>query len=113
MTPENKPDGGAVQSSAAERRKELRYPIDARVIVRRRSGETLALRALDISGSGMRLCWEGQPAALALDEEVTVEIELAAEPDQPLWNWGLGRVAYIREGCAGIQVYGGQFDPPA
>jgi PilZ domain len=112
MTPQDK-SSAAAQSSADERRKEPRYPIDARVIVRRKSGEQVRLRAMDISGSGMRLCFEGQPPALALDEEVTIEIELAADPDEPLWNWGFGRVAYMREGCAGIQVYGGQFDRPA
>jgi PilZ domain len=109
MKPESEPGAGCAAGPAEERRKEIRYPIDALVIVRRTGGQTVRLRAVDISASGMRLNFGSEPSPLALDEEVTVEIEREAEPGQPPWNWGLGRVAYIGDGCAGIQLFGGRF----
>jgi c-di-GMP-binding flagellar brake protein YcgR len=94
----------------AERRKETRYPVEAKVVVRKTNGETVSATAVNISSSGMRLCLE-QPCPLALDEEVTVDVELPEHPDKPFSAWGLGRVAYIGQGGAGIQLYGGQFVP--
>jgi hypothetical protein len=100
----------AGEHKSAERRKETRYPVEAKVIVRKKSGEAIAATAVDISSSGMRLrpC---QFCPLDLDDEVTVEIELPEAPDKPFSSWGLGRVAYINDRGVGIQLYGGRFDP--
>jgi hypothetical protein len=94
---------------SADRRKEPRYPLVAKVIVRTKSGEAIHATAIDISGSGMKLTLE-QPSLLAIDDEVTVEVELPDRPEKPFSVWGLGRVAYIDDAGAGIQLHGGQFD---
>lgn len=94
----------------AERRREPRYPIEAKVRVWKRSGEMVCATAVDISSSGMRLrpC---QACTLELDEEVSIQIELPESVDKPFSSWGLGRVVYINERGIGIQLFGGRFDP--
>ena len=101
MTPEHKD---------IERRREARYPVEAKVMVRRNGGPPIPAVAVDISSSGMRLrpC---QSCPLDLDDEVSVEIELPDLPDKPLSSWGFGRVAYKGERGVGIELYGGRFDP--
>ncbi len=94
-----------------ERRKELRYPVEAKVLVRRANGETLQATATNISSSGMRLLCPTGSCGLTPGEEVTVDVELPECPDKPFSAWGFGRVAHIDGGSAGIQLFGGQFDP--
>lgn len=94
-----------------ERRKELRYPVKARVLVRKANGETLHATAVDISSSGMRLLCPDGFCALTPGENVTVDVELPERPDKPFSAWGLGRVAHIDSGDAGIQLFAGHFDP--
>ncbi len=100
----------AGEHKSAERRKEMRYPVEARVIVRKKSGEAIAADAVDISSSGMRLrpC---QSCPLDLGDEVMVDIELPQSPDQPFSSWGLGKIAYKNARGIGIQLFGGCFDP--
>jgi len=93
-----------------ERRKELRYPVQAKVRVQKANGETLHARAVDISSSGMRLLWPDGSCLLSHGEEVTVDVELPECSDKPFSAWGLGRVAHIDSLGAGIQLFGGQFD---
>lgn len=95
-----------------DRRKETRYPLEAKVTVRNKNGDAIHATALDISSSGMRLRF-GQPCALARGEEITVEVELPEYPDKSFSAWGVGRIAYIDERGAGIQLLGGQFDTEA
>ena len=109
MVIEDQPTGGPGET-ALERRRETRYPLEAKVIVRRQNGEVLAVRAHNISASGMRLHLGDQPGALARGEEVTVEVELQGHADKAFSAWGLGRVAYVDAAGAGIQLYGGHFD---
>jgi PilZ domain len=94
-----------------ERRKELRYPVEAKVLVQKANGETLHARAVDISSSGMRLLWPNGSCLLTHGEEVTVDVEFPEGSDKPFSAWGLGRVAHIDSLGAGIQLFGGQFDP--
>ncbi len=94
-----------------ERRKEARYPVEANVLIRKSNGETLHATAVDISSSGMRLLCPNRSCALTPGEEVTVDVELPERPDKPFSVWGIGRVAHIDGGGAGIQLYGGHFDP--
>jgi len=97
-----------------DRRKEIRYPVEARVLVRKKSGEIVHATAVDISSSGMRLRLM-EPPQLAIGEEITVEVELPDYPDRSFSSWGVGRIAYIDADGAGIgvgiQLSGGQFDP--
>jgi hypothetical protein len=93
-----------------DRRKEKRYPVAAKAIVQRKSGETILATAVDISSSGLRLRFDA-PCALVLDEEVTVDVELREHADRPFSAWGLGRVAYLDADAAGIQLFDSQFDP--
>jgi hypothetical protein len=44
-----------------------------------------------------------------VDEEVTVELKLPEHTGQPFSSWGVGRVAHIDGGGAGIQLFGGEF----
>lgn len=94
-----------------ERRKETRYPVEANVVVRKSNGNTLRATAVDISSSGMRLLCPNRSCPLTPGEEVTVDVELPEGPDKPFSAWGFGRVAHVNGGGAGIQLYGGHFDP--
>ncbi len=92
-----------------ERRKEQRYPIRAGAVVHTSSGRTLPATATNISSFGMLLHIE-QSSALAVDEQVTVEIELQDDPAKPFSSWGVARVARIDGSHFGVQLYGGTFD---
>jgi PilZ domain len=105
----NQPDSSV--ENPADRRRELRYPTDATVLVRRMSGAIIQANAMDISASGMRLYLQQQPCPLCLDEEVTVEVQLREPTEKPFSAWGLGRVAHVDRGGVGIQLYGGEFHP--
>jgi PilZ domain len=96
---------------SAERRKETRYPVEAKVLVRMANGETVHATAVNISSSGMRLLCPNRCCPLTPGEAVTVDVELPDRPDQPFSSWGLGRVAHVDGGDAGIQLYGGHFEP--
>ena len=96
---------------AVDRRRAIRYPVEARVILKRRSGECVHAIATDISSSGMRLRFDA-PCDLKYDDEVVVEVELPECPDRAFSSWGLGRVAHLGNGTAGIQLFGGEFGPP-
>ena len=92
-----------------DRRKEVRYPVQAQVIVRTKDGAAVHATALDISSSGMRLRFAGL-CPLARGEEITVEVELPEWPDKSFSAWGVGRIAYVDGNGAGIQLLGGQFE---
>ncbi len=79
-------------------------------MVRKNDGEAIHAMAVDISSSGMRLKLDG-PCRLNRDDQVTVQVELLDQPDQAFSAWGLGRVSYLGDGVAGIQLFGGEFDP--
>jgi c-di-GMP-binding flagellar brake protein YcgR len=91
------------------RRREIRYPLEAKVTVRTKNGEAIHATALDISSSGMRLCF-AELCPLARGEEITVEVELPECSDKSFSAWGVGRIAYVEGRGAGIQLLGGQFD---
>jgi hypothetical protein len=99
-----------IEDQDFDRRREVRYPTEANVQLRKKDGDTMRATAVDISSSGMRIRF-GEHCPLRLDEDVTVEVELVEYPDKPFSAWGLGRVAYVSGGDAGIQLFGGQFDP--
>jgi c-di-GMP-binding flagellar brake protein YcgR len=99
----------AVGHKGVERRKAIRYPVEAKVAVRTKEGQTIHATAVDISSSSMRLRL-GERCPLALGDEVTVEVQLPEHPNRSFSKWGIGRVAYIDGSEAGIQLYGGQFD---
>jgi c-di-GMP-binding flagellar brake protein YcgR len=91
------------------RRKEVRYPIEADVIVSKNSGHTIHATAADISSGGMLLHVE-QPSDFSVDEMVTVEVWLPDEPGKPFAEWGLAKVVR-KDGCRfGIQLCAGVFD---
>jgi hypothetical protein len=102
----------ADETATSERRREVRYPLDSKVRIRRQNGDLVQAQAVNISASGLGVYIQQQPCPLALDEEVTIEVELPGATDKPFSAWGLGRVAYLDAGGAGIQLYGGHFDPP-
>lgn len=99
----------ATDYQGSDRRKEIRYPLEAKVILRTKNGQAIHATAADISSSGMRLRF-GEPCPLARGEEITVQVELAEYPDKPFSSWGVGRIAYVDGNGAGIQLLGGQFD---
>ena len=74
-----------------ERRLEARYPIEARVIVHKSSGETISATAANISGGGMFLHVE-QPSGLRIGDPVTVDVELPDNPDKPFAEIGRAHV---------------------
>ncbi|MGB6947324.1 MAG: PilZ domain-containing protein [Bryobacteraceae bacterium] len=100
-----------MEEHIADRRKEARYPVKAKVIVQKKNGETILATAVNISSSGMRLRFD-QPCPLSPGEEVTVDVELRERLDKPFSAWGFGRVAHVDAEGAGIELQGGQFDLP-
>src|SRR5271165_5308378 len=98
-----------MEHTPEERRSEARYPIEAKAMVRKKSGEGMQATALDISSSGMLLHLD-QPFSLALDEAVTVDVELPEDSDKPFSSWGIGRVTRIDTCGTAIQLHGGQFE---
>lgn len=100
-----------MEQPSVERRREPRYPIQARVMVKKNNGQMIPATAINISSSGMRLHIEQQPCPLDQDEDVMIEVELPEFPDKPFSSWGVGRVAYIGAGGAGIQLHAGHFHP--
>jgi c-di-GMP-binding flagellar brake protein YcgR len=101
---------GSESADTLERRREFRYPVEAEVILRKKDGESIHATAVDISSSGMRLHLP-ERCRLILYEEVSVEVQLPECEDKPFSSWGLGRVAYLNGNRAGIQLFGGKFDP--
>jgi c-di-GMP-binding flagellar brake protein YcgR len=93
-----------------ERRLEARYPIEAKVIVHRNSGESISATATNISGGGMLLHVE-QPSGLRIGDPVTVDVELPDDPDKPFASWGIGKVVRLTGGHFGIQLKAGTFGP--
>lgn len=102
----------ASEYQGSDRRKEIRYPLEAKVIVRTKNGEAIPATAVDISSSGMRLRF-GEPCPLARGEEITVEVELPDYPDKSFSSWGVGRIAHVIGNAAGVQLLGGQFEAGA
>lgn len=92
-----------------DRRKAQRYPIQADAIVHTSNGRTIPARATNISSYGMLLHIE-QSSALAVDEQVTVEIELPNDPEKTFSSWGVARVVRIDGSNLGVQLYAGTFD---
>jgi len=97
-----------MEDGSLERRKELRYPLTAHVILSKENGERIAATAVDISSSGMQLRLD-RPAALEADEVVTVEVELPDRPERPFSSWGIGRIAHLDSSRMGIELAGGCF----
>ncbi len=98
-----------MEQPSTDRRKEERYPIETKAILRKKNGEIILAAARDISSSGMRLEIE-QAYPLKLDDEVTIEVELPDRPDKPFSSWGVGRVAWMDVHGAGIELCAGQFN---
>jgi c-di-GMP-binding flagellar brake protein YcgR len=97
-----------MENEATERRVEARSPIEAKVIVRKSSGETIAATSVNISGGGMLLHVEDL-SSLTIGEIVTVSVELPDDPDRPFASWGLAKVVRFNRGLFGVQLYAGTF----
>jgi len=92
-----------------ERRRETRYPAQAKVIVHRESGDSIEATAANLSSGGMLLHVE-PPAELSLGEAVTVDVELPDEPDKPFTAWGLAKIVRS-DGCYfGLLLCAGTFE---
>ena len=98
-----------MEHEPTERRIELRYPIEAHVIIHKSNGETISATAANISGGGMLLHVE-ELSSLSIGEAVTVEVELPEEPDKPFASWGIGKVVRFNGSHFGIQLCAGTFD---
>ena len=99
-----------MEREPTERRLEARYPIEAKVIVHKNSGEAIHASAANISGGGMFLHVE-QPSSLCIGDPVTVDVELPDDPDKPFVSWGLARVVRFTGSHFGIQLSAGTFGP--
>jgi hypothetical protein len=92
-----------------ERRREVRYPSDAKVMVHRNGGQATSATAADISTAGM-LLHVGQPSEFCVGEEVTVEVELPDNPGAPFSYWGVARVVRVDGVRFAIELRAGTFD---
>jgi PilZ domain len=93
---------------ANERRKAPRFPIEARVTVRKVDGESLSARAVNISSSGM-LLHIGQPFLFHVGEEVVVEVELGQNRGEGFSSWGIGKVVRVDALRSAVQLFAGEF----
>jgi len=98
-----------MESKPGERRKEARYPIEAEVLVHTASGQSIPANATNISSFGMLLHIQ-LPSALAVNDEVTVEIRLPEDVGKAFSAWGVARIAHINGSQVGVQLFGGTFD---
>jgi hypothetical protein len=98
-----------VEYQETERRKETRYPVEARVTVHKRGGGTVSAIAANISSAGMLLHVE-QPLDFCEGEAVTVEVELPDNPGAPFSAWGLATVARIDRSMFAVRLQAGTFD---
>src|ERR1035441_2230228 len=78
----HKPERETMEHEPTERRTEARFPIEAKVIIRKNSGETISAIAANISGGGMLLHVE-RLSSLSVGEAVAVEVELPDHADKP------------------------------
>lgn len=92
-----------------ERRRERRYAVPAKVIVRRGDGGGMTAAARNISDTGMSLD-VAEPAALSVGEEVTVEVELEDDPERAFSTWGVAKIVRKDSCNLGIQFYAGTFE---
>jgi c-di-GMP-binding flagellar brake protein YcgR len=99
-----------MEQQPTERRIEARFPIEAKVLVRRNTGETVTAQATNLSGAGMSLCL-GEPSGLSLGEKVAVEVALPDQTDKPFASWGLGRVAWLDGATFGVELSAATFGP--
>ncbi|HUI55924.1 MAG TPA: PilZ domain-containing protein [Bryobacteraceae bacterium] len=97
---------------AKENRKEIRYPVQAEVVVERASGEKIVASTVNISGGGLLL---NLPSAVDFEvgETVTCGVKLYAQkPPQP---WGSGRVVRVENSLIAIDFRNapprGHFEP--
>jgi len=99
----------SLQPNPEDRRRAVRYPIEARVSVRTKSGQCFSATAVNISSSGM-LLQLSEPFPLNLGEEVTVEVDLRNEGDKALATWGLGTVVRMDGLRSAVHLSAGYFD---
>ena len=99
-----------MEHEPTERRTEARFPIEAKVIIRKNSGETISAIAANISGGGMLLHVE-RLSSLSVGEAVAVEVELPDHADKPFATWGLAKVVRGDGRHFGIQLSAATFDP--
>jgi hypothetical protein len=93
-----------------EKRRDTRYPIEAKVIVHRSGGADIPALAVNISASGMLLKCD-TPSTFNLDEELTVDVELPDDPTKPLSTWGVAKVVRAN-GCQfAVEIFAGMFNP--
>jgi hypothetical protein len=105
MPMESSPD----KTDSEERRRAVRYPIEAQVTIHTKSGQSSTAKAVNISSSGMLLQLP-QPFSLNPGDEVTVEVDLPDEPDKALASWGLGTVVRLDGLGSAVHLSAGHFD---
>jgi PilZ domain len=94
-----------------EKRKEIRYPIEAEAKVELvKGGQALWATTENLSESGALLHFE-EPTQLAVGDEVNCEFTTRRSPDKPLPCWGMGRVVRVDASRAGVELSAAGFDP--
>jgi hypothetical protein len=91
-----------------DRRKAPRYPIEARMTVRKANGEAVLATSVNVSSSGILLAVE-QSSRFEMGEQVTVEIDLPDDPEKAFSVWGVGRVVRVDTQRSAIQLDAGSF----
>jgi len=91
-----------------ERRRAIRYPIEAQVKIHTTCGQCLSATAVNISSSGMLLQML-QPFPFNLGDQVTVEVDLPDHADKALSAWGLATVVRLDGLRSAVQLSGGHF----
>jgi len=96
-------------TNADDRRRAIRYPIEAQVTIHTKNGQAVTAKAINISSSGM-LLQLSQPFPLSPGDEVTVEVDLPDEPDKALASWGLATVVRLDGLHSAVHLSAGHFD---
>jgi hypothetical protein len=92
----------------SERRREPRYPVEAKVTVHKDGGGSIGAMASNISSAGMLLRVE-RPSDLREGERVTVDVELPAKPGAPFSAWGAATVVRVDGGIFAVHLEAGTF----
>jgi hypothetical protein len=91
-----------------EKRAAQRYPLEGKVTVLRQNGERFFASAVNISSSGMLL--ELPPCCpLEIGEEVTIDVQPPACPDEPFSTWGLATVVRRDDPHSAVHLAAGCF----
>lgn len=102
-----------LSDQALDRRREPRFAIGARAVLKNRKDKSRTCPAvtLNISAGGL-LLQLNEPCLFEVGDDVECEIALTDDPEQAFASWGIGRVIRVDRLNAAVELSSGIFGPP-